>query len=349
MTRAVKAGSLVMGGGFPISVQTMWKERLTRDDVPRVLTRLDELSRSGCDLVRFAVPDLESADIVGELAKAARIPLIADVHFDHRIALRCLDYPLAKVRINPGNIGDEGKVREVVAKASDKAVSLRIGINAGSLPRSLAGMENRARAMMKAAEIELEILDKLDFRNAVFSLKSSDVDETIEANTLFANAYDHPLHIGVTEAGPLVPGIVRNTLGISSLLAKGIGDTIRVSLSASVEEEVSAGQEILRELKQRERGVRIISCPQCGRASFNVHSFLEQVNFIVPGIERQITVAVMGCPVNGPGEARTADLGITGTGGNAIIFKRGEILRRVSYELAVKTFREEIGKICAAK
>jgi (E)-4-hydroxy-3-methylbut-2-enyl-diphosphate synthase len=337
-----------MGGGFPVSVQTMWKEPLRQETLQHVVRQLDELSRAGCDLVRFAVPDLQSADIVGSLARATGMPVVADIHFDYRIAMRCLDHPVAKVRINPGTIGEESRVRDVVCKAMDRGVSLRIGINAGSLPRSLEGMEDKAVAMVRAAEEEIEVLERLGCRDAVFSLKSSDVEQTVKANIVFANTYDYPLHIGVTEAGPLVPGIVRNTIGISTLLSQGIGDTIRVSLSAPALQEVAAGVEILRQLRQRTGGVTVISCPQCGRASFDVQTFLEQVSSSIQGQKKSITVAVMGCPVNGPGEARAADLGITGAGGKAIIFSKGEIVHRVSFELAIQTFREELEKVCAS-
>jgi (E)-4-hydroxy-3-methylbut-2-enyl-diphosphate synthase len=346
-TRPVKAGNLIIGGGFPLSVQTMWKGRVGREDVPTVLTGLEELRRAGCDLVRFAVPDLEAADITGGLAARSPLPLAADIHFDYRIALRCLDHPFAKIRINPGTMGEGTHVAEVIRKAAGSGKSLRIGINAGSLPRELDGEKNRAAAMVTAAEMEMEWLDRLGFRDTVFSLKSSDVGETVEANTRFAGSYDYPLHIGVTEAGPLVPGLVRNTLGISALLSQGIGDTIRVSLSAPPRDEVVAGQEILRELGQRDKGVRLVSCPQCGRASFNVQGFLEQVSSSIQEIEKPLTIAVMGCSVNGPGEARAADLGITGAGTLAVIFKKGKMIRRVKLSEAEPAFREEMEKACA--
>jgi (E)-4-hydroxy-3-methylbut-2-enyl-diphosphate synthase len=348
-TRAVKEGKLIIGGGFPVSVQTMWKEALRREDIPAVLLRLEKLGRAGCDLVRFAVPDLESADILGTLATRASMPLVADIHFDYRIAMRCLDHPIAKIRINPGTMGQEDHVREVIGKCRDRGVSLRIGVNAGSLPEALRGIDDRAMAMVTAAEIEMECLDKLGFHDVVFSLKSSDVDETVSANRNFSKKYEYPLHIGVTEAGPLVPGIVRNTLGISSLLAEGIGDTVRVSLSAASRDEILAGVEILRESHVRERGVRVISCPQCGRASFDVHVFLEQASFFIQEIDKPLTIAVMGCPVNGPGEARDADIGITGAGGMALIFRKGKVERRVAFDVAEAAFCEEIQKVCTAE
>jgi (E)-4-hydroxy-3-methylbut-2-enyl-diphosphate synthase len=345
-TRAVKAGNVMIGGGFPLSVQTMWKEPLSRDALPGIREGMQTLQRQGCDIVRFAVPDLESADILGELSRSSPLPVVADVHFDYRIALRCMDYPVAKIRINPGTIGEEWKVREVIAKARDAGVSIRVGINAGSLPHGLEGEKDVPRAMMEAAEAELDLLERLDFHSAVFSLKSSDVDETIRANVSFSEKYDYPLHIGVTEAGPLAQGIVKNTIGVSTLLNHGIGDTLRVSLSAAPLQEILAGIEILRTLKQRDGGVSIISCPTCGRTTFDVKVFLEQVSNIIHNDGKALVVAIMGCPVNGPGEARNADLGITGSGNMALIFKKGEIVRRVRCEEALAAFTEEYNLAC---
>jgi len=344
-SRVVRAGGLLIGGGFPVSVQTMWKEPLVPDTLFEVANGLHALERAGCDLVRFAVPDMASAEALGRLAAESPLPLAADIHFDHLLALRCLDFPVAKIRINPGNIGEEWKVREVVAKARDVGACLRIGVNAGSLPRGLENDQDVPGSMVKAAEQEMELLAKLDFAEVVFSLKSSDVEETIEANRLFASRYDHPLHIGVTEAGPLIPGIVKSTLGIGTLLKEGIGDTVRVSLSASTLEEVIAGQQILRAVRLRTAGVEIISCPSCGRSSFDVKSFVEQVSDFIQGIKKPLTIAIMGCVVNGPGEAKKADIGITGAGKMAIIFKEGRSCRTVPFEEAAFAFREEVEKL----
>jgi (E)-4-hydroxy-3-methylbut-2-enyl-diphosphate synthase len=345
-TRAVKAGKVLIGGGFPLSIQTMWKEPLSRDALPGIREGLKSLARQGCDIIRFAVPDLESADVLGALSQSSPLPVVADIHFDYRIALRCMEYPVAKIRINPGTIGEEWKVREVVAKARDAGVSIRVGINAGSLPHELENEKDVARAMIEAAEMELNLLEQLGFHEAVFSLKSSDVDATIDANTRFSEKYDYPLHIGVTEAGPLAQGIVRNSIGVSALLNQGIGDTIRVSLSAAPMQEILTGVEILRTLRHRQGGTSIISCPTCGRTTFDVKVFLEQVSNIIHNDGKTLTVAIMGCPVNGPGEARHADLGITGSGKMALIFKKGEIVRRVKYEEAVSAFEEEYNLAC---
>ncbi len=344
-SRAVRAGRLLIGGGFPVSVQTMWKRPLSPDAHQEAAAGLRGLERAGCDLVRFAVPDMASAEALGRLAAESPVPLAADIHFDYRLALRCLDFPVAKIRINPGNIGQEWKVREVVAKARDVGACLRIGVNAGSLPRGLAEESDVPLAMVKAAEEELAVMARLDFAEVVVSLKSSDVEQTIEANRLFASRHDCPLHVGVTEAGPLIPGIVKSALGIGGLLKEGIGDTIRVSLSASPLEEVIAGLEILRATHIRRSGVEVISCPRCGRSAFDVQAFLEEVSDFIQSIKKPLTVAVMGCVVNGPGEARKADIGITGAGKMAIIFKGGQSHRTVPFEEAASAFREEVEKL----
>jgi len=346
-TRQVRAGDLLIGGGAPVSIQTMWKKPLPAVAVSDVLLCLGELRAAGCDLVRFAVPDCDSADILGEIARNSPLVISADIHFDYRLALRCLEFPIPKIRINPGNIGEEWKVRDVVAKARDVGACLRIGVNAGSLPRNLRAESNQALALVRAAESEMEILDRLDFRSVVFSLKSSDWETTVAANVAFAERYDFPLHIGVTEAGPLIPGIVKNSLGITSLLDKGIGDTIRVSLSATALDEVRTGIEILNALHLRTNGVRMISCPQCGRATFDVQKFLEDASYLATQEIKRVTVAVMGCVVNGPGEARHADIGITGAGDHVMIFRLGEVIREVAAIDAVSAFREEFEKACA--
>jgi len=322
----------------------MWKEPLTAID-STVINKISYLSDIGCELLRFAVPDLDSAQVLGELAGRVKMVLVADIHFDYRIALRCMDFPIAKIRINPGNIGAAWKAEEVIKKAKAGEIPLRIGVNAGSLPRALSKDKNIAEAMVKAAEIELEILEKYGFNRVIFSLKSSDIDITVAANILFSEKYNYPLHLGVTEAGPLVQGVVKNTLAASSLLKKRVGDTIRISLSDSMENEIIAGKAILQSLGLRKFGVEVISCPTCGRTVFDVKAFLDDVKYIIHKFDKKATIAVMGCPVNGPGEARQADLGITGSGNSVVIFKKGKILRRVSLEQALKAFKEEVDKI----
>jgi len=344
ITKAVRVGSVIIGGGFPVSVQTMWKKPVKKINAG-LLTELEDLHNLGCDIIRFAVPDMESAEIIGELADQIEMPLVADIHFDYKIALRVLDYPISKVRINPGNIGNKSKVSEVIKKSADKDIPIRIGVNAGSLPANLRGEKDKALAMIKAAESELEIMDRNNFNNVIFSLKSSSVETTIKANEIFSARYNFPMHIGVTEAGPLIPGIVKNTAAITTLLRKGIGNTVRVSLSSEPENEILTGKEILKTAGISRGGVNIISCPMCGRSVFNVKNFVNNLYKKINTINKDISIAVMGCPVNGPGEAKSADIGITGTSNYAIIFKNGTILKKVSISKAEDVFLEEIYKL----
>lgn len=346
--RAVKIGQVIVGGEWPVSVQTMWKDPLPIPGSPgfeAALARIRKLSSLGCDILRFAVPDMEAADALGALAAASPLPLVADIHFDWRIALRCLDFPVAKIRINPGNIGAAWKVAEVAAKARGTGAPIRIGVNAGSLPEDLRGRKDRAGAVVEAAERELAAFDELGFTDLVVSMKVSDVDETIEANRLFASRHDIPLHLGVTEAGPLIAGVAKNTAALVPLLREGIGSTIRVSLSDSMESEVLAGREILACAGKARAGVSIVSCPRCGRASFDTHAFTARWAERLYSHKATATVAVMGCVVNGPGEARHADLGISGAGDRVIIFRKGEIARTISPEEADTVFEEELDKL----
>ena len=339
--RPVKAGNLMIGGGFPLSVQTMWKEPL-HEVSDALVDRIDTLVSMGLDILRFAVPDMETVSALKALAPRVKIPLVADIHFDYKLALASIAAGVSKVRINPGNIGAPWKVEEVVRAARDSDVAIRVGINAGSLPVVLRKENDRAKALISAAEAELDILERLGFHAVVFSLKSSDIESTIAANERFASLYDYPLHLGVTEAGPLIGGVVKSTVALSRLLQEGVGSTIRVSLSDEPESEVIAGREILSSLALRTGGVKIVSCPRCGRAGFDVHWFIEEMGQTLYSLGKDITVAVMGCEVNGPGEARHADIGITGTGNSIVIFRHGEVVRRVAKEEALSAFKEEL-------
>jgi len=329
-------------------VQTMWKEPLAAEGstsgLERTLAGIRSLEEIGCELLRFSVPDLQSAEFLGALATRTNLPLVADIHFDHRLALRCLDFPVAKIRINPGNIGAPDKVEELVRKAEDKGVALRIGVNAGSLPRHLRHERNVAEAMVRAAEEELSLLQRLGFERVIFSLKAADVETTVRANLLFAERHEYPLHIGVTEAGPLIQGTVKSTLALSRLLAGGVGDTVRVSLSDTPQNEIIAARSILQNLGLRSFGPELISCPTCGRTVFDVIGFLEKMQPFLRKIRKNLTVAIMGCPVNGPGEAKRADLGITGSENQVVIFKKGKIIRRESADHAIEAFKEELEK-----
>ncbi|UTC63438.1 (E)-4-hydroxy-3-methylbut-2-enyl-diphosphate synthase [Treponema sp. OMZ 788] len=350
---------LTLGGTSPILLQTMWKESLLGADLHSIAKRLNEFEQLGCDIVRFAVPDMASAEQFVKLTRLTPMPLVADIHFDYKLALRCMDGNTAKIRINPGNIGSKEKTEAVIQKAKDTGTAIRIGVNSGSLPSDLkkqieeAKMSRhpdkdkrafedeisvlRARALTEAAAREIEIFEKAGFKNAVVSMKASNVRETITANEIFAEKFDNPLHLGVTEAGPLIQGIVKTTIAFYRLLEQNIGSTIRVSLSDSCENEIIAGREILTECGKRQGGIRLISCPRCGRKGFDVQGFVKRWQTKLLSEKKDISIAVMGCVVNGPGEGKHADLGITGAEDSVIIFKHGSITKR----LDLKNLTEE--------
>lgn len=347
----VKVGSLMMGADWPVSIQSMWKSPLPafsgQDDpeLKSVVEKVRELEALGCDILRFAVPDLAGADSLGMVARESPIPLVADIHFDWRLALRCMDYPIAKIRINPGNIGAKWKTREVVEKAKDRDVAIRIGVNAGSLPADLRELGDRAAACVEAARREVEVFEELGFDRVVVSMKLNEPAEVERANRLFAATSPYPLHLGVTEAGPLIPGVARNTAALVPLLRDGIGATLRVSLSDSMESEILAAREIIGCAGLRKDGVRIVSCPRCGRASFDTHAFLERWSARLYTMKKSVEIAIMGCVVNGPGEARHADLGITGAGNQVLVFRKGEIVARVPLDQADAAFAEVLDSL----
>ncbi len=343
-SNTVKIGDTLIGGGFPVAVQTMWKSPLS-GEIGVILSGIEELKDIGADIIRFAVPDIEDAEILSKISKKSVIPLVADIHFDYKIALKCIKGGVHKIRINPGNIGASWKVEEVVRAAADCNVPIRVGVNGGSLPSSFRDLKDISEAMVKAAEMELNVFEKLKFKDVVFSLKSSDIESTVMANTVFSSRYSYPLHLGVTEAGPLIPGIVKSSIALNTMLKDNIGDTIRVSLSDTMRNEVIAGKEILKAAGKISSGITTISCPRCGRASFNTHEFLNSVDSTLQKINKNITIAVMGCIVNGPGEARHADLGITGSGDNIVIFRKGKIVKRANPSEAVRLFLEELREI----
>lgn len=346
---------VLIGGKEPVTIQTMWKESIVgvKDDknrLEKIRNQIASLKLLGCDIIRFAVPDMESAESFIEICKSTSVPLVADIHFDYRLALKCLEGPVAAIRINPGNIGARDRVEKVVNACREKNVAIRIGVNSGSLPQDLRklveeGKMSRASALSETAARESAVFDELNFDQFVVSMKASSVQETIDANEDFASKYNIPLHIGVTEAGPLITGVVKSTLAFSHLLNEGIGSTIRVSLSSTPENEVITGLEILRECGKRKGGVTLVSCPRCGRIGFDVHGFMARWQNKLLSMKKNITVAVMGCVVNGPGEGKHADLGIAGANGKAIIFKKGEIVRTIDEKDADKVFEEELSSL----
>jgi (E)-4-hydroxy-3-methylbut-2-enyl-diphosphate synthase len=370
VSKTVKVGGfshvrpVYIGGNYPVVIQTMWKDRITssalEDDA--IIRQIDALGCIGCGLLRFAVPDIETAEILGRLAQMVSMPLAADIHFDYKIALRCMDFPIAKIRINPGNIGGREKVKAVFEKAAAKEIPIRIGVNAGSLPQDLRQKVEEGmgvpEALVQAAQRELAFFAEYGFDNFLVSMKASGIADTIEANRILSQRTDAPLHVGVTEAGPVIAGIASNTAALLSLLKEGIGDTIRVSLSGSMEDEVIAGREILRAASEmpmdmppetnerlKRKGVKIVSCPRCGRHGFDTHEFTKRFANKLYAMEKDITVAIMGCEVNGPQEAKHADIGITGAGDKVLIFKHGKVIRTITSGEAEKAFEEELQKI----
>lgn len=343
---------LSIGGDSPVTIQTMWKESIVGvknnpEKISEIVKKINSLKLLGCDIIRFAVPDMESAESFIEICKASTMPLVADIHFDYRLALKCLEGPVGAIRINPGNIGARNRVEAVVNACRDNGVAIRIGVNSGSLPHDLAdkvasGQISRALALSETAARESAVFDKLNFDQFVVSMKASSVQETIDANEDFASRFEIPLHVGVTEAGPLITGVVKSTLAFSHLLNEGIGNTIRVSLSSSPENEVITGLEILRECGKRQGGVKLVSCPRCGRLGFDVHAFMDRWQNKLLSMKKDITVAVMGCVVNGPGEGKHADLGIAGAGGKAVLFKKGVIVATVDEKDADAAFEKEL-------
>jgi (E)-4-hydroxy-3-methylbut-2-enyl-diphosphate synthase len=364
MSKIIKIGGfshvrpVYVGGSNPVVIQTMWKDSLSYPDLDAASKRIEILGKMGCGVLRFAVPDIQAAEVLGRLAGLVSMPLVADIHFDYKIALRCMDFPIAKIRINPGNIGSKDKVKAVLEKAATGNIPIRIGVNAGSLPQDIrnhSGGErfDTAEALVTAALREIAVFDEFGFDNYLVSMKASGIADNIKANRIFSGRSDAPLHIGVTEAGPLTVGVARNTAALITLLTEGIGDTIRVSLSDTMENEVIAGREIVRaagELsagneKLQSRGVSIISCPRCGRSGFDTHGFTSRWMEKLYTLDRDITVAIMGCEVNGPVEAKHADIGITGVGNKVLIFKHGNVIKTITADQADKVFEEEIKKL----
>lgn len=345
-TRVVKAGNVLIGGDNPVVIQSMCNTD-TRD-VSATVSQIKALEKAGCEMVRVAVPDMIAAQAIGKIKEQISIPLVADIHFDYKLAVEAMAQGIDKIRINPGNIGSKEKVRIVADMAKEKGIPIRIGVNSGSLQKDLLkkfGGHVTPEAMVESALSHVKILEECDFRDMVISIKSSNVPFSIEAYSLLSQAVDYPLHLGITEAGTVYSGTVKSAVGIGSILSMGIGDTIRVSLTGDPTEEIKAAKEILKSLELRKFGVEMISCPTCGRTQIDLISLAQQVEEKCRNINKDIKVAVMGCAVNGPGEAREADIGIAGGHGEGLIFKKGEILKKVPENELLDTLMEEIEKL----
>lgn len=344
----VTVGNITIGGDAPVSVQTM--STITPADEEKAIADVRRLASYGAEIVRFAVPDMKAAKGLKAVAAASPVPIVADIHFDYRLALEAVDSGVHALRINPGNIGSDENVVKVVEKVRSRHIPIRIGINAGSLPDDLlqaSGGHPTAEAMVEGALRHIRILERLDYRNMVISLKASDVPLMIEAYTALAEKVPYALHLGVTEAGLIREGSIKSAIGIGHLLYEGIGDTIRVSLTGDPAEEIKAGQTILSALGLRTFGPTLISCPTCGRTQIDLIGLAKEVQEALTGIAAPIKVAVMGCVVNGPGEAREADFGIAGGQGKGIVFSHGKILKSVPETQLVSALLEEIHKSIA--
>lgn len=346
-TREIMVGDVAIGGGAPVSVQSMCNTD-TRN-VEATLFQIRQLHEVGCEIVRCAVPDEVAAEALKGIRAGSPIPLVADIHFDHRLALASIASGVDALRINPGNIGESWKVKEVVKACSDSGIPIRIGVNAGSLEKKILEEYGHptAEALVTSALNNIRILEDFGFNQIKISIKASDVGRTIKAYRLLSRQVDYPLHIGVTEAGTTWSGTIKSAIGIGSLLHDGIGDTLRVSLTGDPVEEVRVGWEILKSLGLRDRGPVFISCPTCGRCEIDLIEVAEEVERRLQGLPRKISIAVMGCVVNGPGEAREADLGLAGGRGEGIIFRKGKVVRKVTNDEMVEALIMEAHKLIA--
>ena len=345
-TRKIKIGNKTfIGGDSRITVQSMTNTD-TRD-IKSTVNQIRNLEIAGCDIIRCAVPDMEAAKAIGEIAKQISIPLVADIHFDYKLALESIKNGVSALRINPGNIGSIERVKMVAEACNDKNIPIRIGVNSGSLEKELLAKYGKPcpEALVESALKSADILEKMNFRDIVISIKSSDVQTMINSYRLMSEKSDYPLHLGVTESGTPWRGTIKSSVGIGTLLAEGIGDTIRVSLTGDPVEEIKVGNEILKALGIKKGGIEFVSCPTCGRTQIDLIRIAKEIEDKLSSCKKDIKVAIMGCVVNGPGEAREADIGIAGGKGEGIIFKKGEILKKVKEEDLVQELMKEIDKL----
>jgi (E)-4-hydroxy-3-methylbut-2-enyl-diphosphate synthase len=343
-TRQVNIGGILVGGGAPISVQTMTKTKT--DDVTGTVAQITAAAEAGADIVRVTVNDKEAAAAMSEIVKQSPVPIVADVHFNHIFALKAIEAGVAKVRINPGNIGSKDRIKQVLTAAKERNIPIRIGVNSGSLEEDILQRHGypTAEALYESALRHVGICDEFNFKDVVISVKSTDVKLMIDAYRLVAERTDIPLHLGVTEAGPTRSGTIKSAVGIGALLAEGIGDTIRVSLTDDPVKEVEVGKEILRSLNLASRTVELIACPTCGRIEVDLFKIMGELEQKLAQVKKPVTIAVLGCVVNGPGEASSADIGIAAGKGVGILYRRGEMIKRVKENEIVATILEEVEK-----
>lgn len=349
ITRKIKIGGVNIGGGSDIAIQSMLSAR--HDDVSGNVAQAVELEQAGCEILRVSIPDKESLKLIPAIKSAVSMPLVADIHFDYRLAVEAAAAGIDKIRINPGNIGGKDRVKAVTDACKAKHIPIRIGVNSGSLEKEILARHGSPtpEAMVESALYHASLLEEFDFNDIVISLKSSDVKTTVEAYRLMHEKCDYPLHLGVTEAGTSRMGLIKSSIGIGSLLLDGIGDTIRVTLTAPVVEEIAAAKDILKALDKNKTGVTVISCPTCGRTSIDIITLANRVEEALAGCDEKLTVAVMGCVVNGPGEAREADIGICGGEDCAVLFKGEKLIAKLKQEEIIPALLLEIDKILAQR
>ena len=343
-TKKIKIGDREIGGGNPVLIQSMCNTRT--DDVESTVKQILSLEDAGCEIIRCTVPDKRSADAIKEIKKRIHIPLVADIHLDHKMAIAAVENGADKIRINPGNIGGEEKLAEVVKKCRERNIPIRVGVNSGSLEKNLVEKYGgvTAEGLVESALDKVRMIEKQDYGNIVISIKSSDVLMCVDAYKKIAQKSEYPLHVGITEAGTVVSGNIKSAIGLGIILHEGIGDTIRVSLTGDPVEEIRSARIILRTLGLRKGGVEVVSCPTCGRTRINIIELANKVETMVQGIDKELKVAVMGCAVNGPGEAKEADLGVAGGDGEGLIFRKGQIVKKVREDELLNALKEELDK-----
>ena len=342
MTKVVKIGDRVIGGGNPILIQSMTNTKT--EDVAATVAQIQALTAAGCDIIRCAVPTMEAAEALTEIKKQVSIPVVADIHFDYRLALAAIEHGADKIRINPGNIGSTERVRAVVDAAKERGIPIRVGVNSGSLEKDLVEKYHgvTAEGIVESALDKVHLIEDMGYDNLVISIKSSDVMMCVKAHELIATQTDHPLHVGITESGTIISGNIKSSIGLGLILHQGIGDTIRVSLTGDPLEEIKSAKLILRTLGLRKGGVEVVSCPTCGRTRIDLIGLANQVENMVADIPLDIKVAVMGCVVNGPGEAKEADIGIAGGIGEGLLIKNGEVYKKVPEGELLEALRDEL-------
>lgn len=341
-TKVIQIGNRKIGGGNPIAIQSMTNTKT--EDVEATVAQIEELTKAGCEIIRCAVPTMEAAKALGEIKKRISIPLVADIHFDYRLAIAAMEHGADKIRINPGNIGSKENIKAVVEKAKEKNIPIRVGVNSGSLEKEYLEKYGKvtAQGIVESAMAKVKMIEEFDYHNLVISIKSSNVPMCIEAHQELAKATNYPIHIGITESGTLFSGTIKSSVGLGILLYQGIGDTMRVSLTGNPVEEIKAAKMMLKSLGLRKGGIEIVSCPTCGRTQIDLIGLANAVEEMTADFDLNIKVAVMGCVVNGPGEAKEADIGVAGGKGEGLIIKKGEIIRKVKEEELLHTLRYEL-------